>query len=197
MDYIELYIQWGFLVLFGAACPVVVSFACFTNFVETRTDGIKLLKDYRRVLPFRVDGVGGTLNVFYYTLFIAVPVNAGLIVYSFGSLRFLPETAYVWSFVALVFAMFFALHVLDLIYPELPQRTAIQLERQRVVYERLVLGTDDDDDNQLDLDVSMIGLTVSEVRKKRSDSIEAHKAPMSRTEHKAGEVPLSYKPKEA
>ena len=197
MDYIELYIQWGFLVLFGAACPVVVSFACFTNFVETRTDGIKLLKDYRRVLPFRVDGVGGTLNVFYYTLFIAVPVNAGLIVYSFGSLRFLPETAYVWSFVALIFAMFFALHVLDLIYPELPQRTAIQLERQRVVYERLVLGTDDDYDNQLDLDVSMIGLTVSEARKKRSDSIEAHKAPMSRTEYKAGEVPLSYKPKAA
>jgi hypothetical protein len=39
LDYIELYIQWGYLTLFGSACPVVVALACFTNYLETRTDG--------------------------------------------------------------------------------------------------------------------------------------------------------------
>ena len=171
---------------------MVVGFACFTNFVETRTDGVKLLKDYRRVMPFRVDGVGEALRVFYYTLYVAVPVNAGLVVYSFGSLRFLPKSAYVWAFVALNFAMFFALHLLDVLYPDLPVRTAIQLERQRVVYERLVLGTSGDGVVQLDLDASMIGFTVFEVKAKQAEAEKEHKPTMTRTERKAGEVPLSY-----
>ena len=39
MDYIELYIQWGYLVMFGAAFPAAIFFAGLTNFTETRTDG--------------------------------------------------------------------------------------------------------------------------------------------------------------
>lgn len=39
MDYIELYVQWGYLTLFGSAFPVSVALAAVTDFVETRTDG--------------------------------------------------------------------------------------------------------------------------------------------------------------
>lgn len=85
MDYIELYVQWGYLTLFGASCPLVVVFALITNLVETRTDGIKLFNDYRRVLPNRVDGIGEPLRIFYITLYIAVPTNCALCVYTFGA----------------------------------------------------------------------------------------------------------------
>jgi hypothetical protein len=47
LDYIELYVQWGYLTLFGASCPIVIVFAAITNMVETRTDGVKLFNDYR------------------------------------------------------------------------------------------------------------------------------------------------------
>lgn len=72
MDYIELYVQWGYLTLFGASCPFVVAFALITNLVETRTDGAKLFNDYRRVMPNRVDGIGEPLLMFYYVLYAAV-----------------------------------------------------------------------------------------------------------------------------
>jgi hypothetical protein len=39
MDYIELYVQWGYLTLFGSAFPVSVALAALTDFIETRTDG--------------------------------------------------------------------------------------------------------------------------------------------------------------
>jgi len=42
MDYIELYVQWGFLTLFGSAFPLVVVFALLTNYAETRTDGLQV-----------------------------------------------------------------------------------------------------------------------------------------------------------
>lgn len=83
--------QWGYLTLFGAACPIVVVFAWATNFVETRTDGIKLFNDYRRVTPNRVDGIGEPLVIFYYTLYVAVIVNCGLVVYAFNAADFVSE----------------------------------------------------------------------------------------------------------
>ena len=91
LDYIELYVQWGYLTLFGASCPIVVLLAFATNFVETRTDGTKLFNDYRRVLPNRVDGIGEPLAIFYRILFIAVPINCGLIVFTFNAATFTPD----------------------------------------------------------------------------------------------------------
>jgi hypothetical protein len=40
---------------------------------------------HSRVLPNRVDGIGEPLQIFYYILYIAVPVNCGLIVYTFNA----------------------------------------------------------------------------------------------------------------
>lgn len=45
----QVIIEWGYLLLFGAAFPLCVVMAAFTNFLETRTDGLKLLRDFRRV----------------------------------------------------------------------------------------------------------------------------------------------------
>jgi hypothetical protein len=66
MDYIELYIQWGYLTLFGAAFPAAAVLAATTNFIETRTDGRKLFLDFRRVLPNQV-GFFAPLNFFVLT----------------------------------------------------------------------------------------------------------------------------------
>ena len=64
MDYIELYIQWGYLTLFGAAFPVSSLLAATTNFIETRTDGRKLFLDFRRVLPNQVGFLSSFLFFF-------------------------------------------------------------------------------------------------------------------------------------
>jgi hypothetical protein len=63
LDYIELYVQWGYLTMFGAACPFVVLFALITNYIQSRSGGVKLFRQFRRVLPNRVDGIGEPLAV--------------------------------------------------------------------------------------------------------------------------------------
>jgi len=75
--------EWGFLLLFGAAFPACVCLAALTNLLEARSDGSKLLKDCRRVVPSRVEGVGEPLKIFKALLLLAVPVNAALVVYTF------------------------------------------------------------------------------------------------------------------
>ena len=189
---IELYVQWGFLALFGAACPAVIVFACATNYIETRTDGYKLFNDYRRVLPFRVDGIGEPLQVFYFTLYLAVPVNAGLIVYTFGSVRFLEKGYFVWVFVGIIGALLVCLKWLDILYPDVPAKTLIQLERQRVVYERIVMGNPDDTDTQLDLEPDMVGLTVAQVKAAVLKDADSQKPTMTSRDVPSPEVELSY-----
>ena len=48
-DYAELAIQYGYVTLFVAAFPLAPLFAFFSNIVEIRTDGWKLLHAYRLV----------------------------------------------------------------------------------------------------------------------------------------------------
>ena len=178
MDYIELFVQWGFLTLFGSACPMVVAFACVTNFTETRTDGRKLLFDFRRVMPFQVDGIGEPLNVFYYLLWLSVPVNSALIVWCFKAFSFFPADHKVWCFVAVSLFLGMMLVQLDTLIPDVPKKTLIQVQRQDVVYRRVVLEIDDhDEDMALDLDTSMLGRSSSEVKKKKKKIGSSAKEP--------------------
>jgi len=163
-------VQWGYLCLFGAAFPLALFLSFGTNFIETRTDGIKLLLDYRRVLPNRVSGIGEPLSAFYFVLYLAVPINAGLCVYTFEVAKFIPQAYRVWVFTLLTVVLGLLLVQLDAMYSKMPLKTAIQIKRQRVVYKRVILGeTGDGDDEEafdVDLDDSMIGLTLAKVQHK-------------------------------
>jgi hypothetical protein len=97
-----------------------------TNFIETRTDGYKLLNDFRRVVPNRVDGIGEALNVFYYVLYISIPVNAGLFVYTFDAGRLSPPNK-VWIFVSIVFGLVFMLTLLDILFPDVPEKVSARI----------------------------------------------------------------------
>jgi hypothetical protein len=176
-DYIEIFVQWGYLVLFGAACPLVVVFAFFTNFVETRTDGYKLLHEYRRVIPNRVDGIGEPLNVFYKLLHVSIAVNAGLIAYSFGVLDGLglhPDYR-VWCGLGFVCFMVLVLQGLEAVWPDMPEKTEIQLERQRLVYERVIKKVDVDEDGYTSfaLDKDMLGKSIRQINKEKKKALEA------------------------
>ena len=144
-DYIELYIQWGYLALFGASAPIVVVFTLITNFIETRADGNKLLYSFRRVVPQRVDGVGEPLVTFTLLCYVAIPVNAGLMVYCFGSFdSWLPADYRIWVFAGICAVFYGALTILDVLFPDLPEASEIQLARMAVVYDRVIKELPDD-----------------------------------------------------
>jgi hypothetical protein len=151
--------------LFGASCPLVVVFAWVTNLVETRTDGVKLLRDYRRVLPNRVDSIGEPLQIFYWTLYAAVPVNCGLVVFTFNAAAWVGDDSKVWVLLLVALFMVAFLAQLDAMYPDVSRKTAVQLARQDVVYKRVILGEPQDDD-ELDFELTdaMVGVSVNAAR---------------------------------
>ena len=190
-DYIELFIQWGYLTLFGAAFPAAVCFAGLTNFIETRTDGRKLLRDFKRVVPARIDGLGEPLDIFTKTLYLAVPVNAGMVVWTFKAFKWVGADHQVWVFVGLCAVMFFLLSQSAHVFPDVPTKTKIQLQRAEVLYDHVIQPPQDTDELVLELSSSMIGAKLADV-KALEKAREAEDLPvMTRMA-----VPVGWAPKE-
>ncbi|KAK9890157.1 hypothetical protein WA026_008963 [Henosepilachna vigintioctopunctata] len=81
-EYLEMVIQFGFVTLFVAAFPLAPFFALLNNIFEVRLDGRKFLKEFRRPMPSRVEGIGVWLNIMSVITRIAAASNAFIIAFS-------------------------------------------------------------------------------------------------------------------
>jgi hypothetical protein len=147
-------------------------FAFITNFTETRTDGYKLLHQFRRVLPNRVAGIGEPLEVFQLILYISVPVNAGLAVYTYSDDPVADwPVAPVWMFIFIVGIIYGVIKVLNTALPAVPVKTYIQTQRQQFIYEKCVQDAEDDEDADLGLNEKLIGVSLTDVKKKQEQKL--------------------------
>jgi hypothetical protein len=139
------------------------------------------------ILPFirsalQVDGIGEPLVGFQYKLYAAVLVNAALFVFTFRAFeRALPNVRELYVFAALLVFMIFVMRQLERVYPTVPKKTQVQVERERIIYSRVVNGEISPDSNALNLDESMLGFALDKVRNVLADRAKSNKAIMTRT----------------
>lgn len=57
-DYLELYIQFGYVFLFSSVYPVAAFWALLNNLVELRADAFKMCKLFRRPFMRKVKDIG-------------------------------------------------------------------------------------------------------------------------------------------
>ncbi|CAK5086015.1 unnamed protein product [Meloidogyne enterolobii] len=76
-DYLEMFIQLGYVLLFSPAFPLAPLCAFLNNLLEARVDAFKLCALHRR--PWPTDDVGGWDGVIKIMLIASVWVNLGLI----------------------------------------------------------------------------------------------------------------------
>ncbi|NXA52392.1 ANO7 protein, partial [Nothocercus julius] len=90
-EYLEMVMQFGFITIFVAACPLAPLFALLNNWVEIRVDAQKLVCDYRRPVAERAQGIGIWFYILEVIAHLAVISNAFLIAFTSD---FLPRTYY-------------------------------------------------------------------------------------------------------
>uniref|UniRef100_A0A8C2GA40 Anoctamin n=1 Tax=Cyprinus carpio TaxID=7962 RepID=A0A8C2GA40_CYPCA len=90
-EYLEMVLQFGFITIFVAACPLAPFFALINNWVEVRLDAQKFVCEYRRPVVERAQDIGIWLTILKFISYLAVISNAFLI--SFTS-DFLPRLYY-------------------------------------------------------------------------------------------------------
>ncbi|XP_013795136.2 anoctamin-7 isoform X1 [Apteryx mantelli] len=90
-EYLEMVMQFGFITIFVAACPLAPLFALLNNWVEIRLDAQKFVCDYRRPVAERAQGIGIWFYILEVITHLAVISNAFLIAFTSD---FLPRTYY-------------------------------------------------------------------------------------------------------
>ncbi|KAK7156864.1 hypothetical protein R3I94_006798 [Phoxinus phoxinus] len=93
-EYLEMVLQFGFITIFVAACPLAPLFALINNWVEVRLDAQKFVCVYRRPVVERAQDIGIWLTILQFISYLAVISNAFLIAFTSD---FLPRLFYRYS----------------------------------------------------------------------------------------------------
>lgn len=78
-DYLEMYIQFGYVVLFASVAPLAAFAALLNNFIEIRLDAFKLCRIYKRPMAKRAKNTGAWTLAFETLLVMSIITNCGLL----------------------------------------------------------------------------------------------------------------------
>ncbi|XP_058824680.1 anoctamin-10 isoform X2 [Topomyia yanbarensis] len=78
-DYLELYIQFGYMVLFSSVAPMTSFWAILNNVIEIRLDAYKLCSFFKRPFARRTKNIGAWQLAFETLAVIAIMTNCGIL----------------------------------------------------------------------------------------------------------------------
>nr|VZI24956.1 unnamed protein product [Spirometra erinaceieuropaei] len=136
-DYLEMFIQFGFVSMFTCAFPICGLLALLNNIFELRGDAWKLVVIFRRPFGQSTSGIGVWEYAFDIVSYVAIAVNIGLIGIS-GSLELLfpglRNIDYVLLLIAIEHLLFMVRYGLARMVPPIPsslERKIATLEHRR------------------------------------------------------------------
>ncbi|CAF4457537.1 unnamed protein product, partial [Didymodactylos carnosus] len=77
-DYLEMIMQFGYIIFFSSKFPLAAFFSLLNNIVEIRTDAFKMCMIYQRPFTHRVKDIGFWQNILEWMIIAATIVNCTL-----------------------------------------------------------------------------------------------------------------------
>lgn len=137
-DYSQIFVQFGYVTLFVAACPIAPLLAFLSNIIEMRSDGNKLLfmmkwdnfrfafihsftlfAHNRRTIPVGAQDIGTWLSILQLTAMISVITNAGILCYTTEIISF-SGVGTVWLFIGFQYVIFIAMYIFAAVVDDVP-----------------------------------------------------------------------------
>ncbi|CAD5218558.1 unnamed protein product [Bursaphelenchus okinawaensis] len=142
-DYLEMFIQFGYVLLFSPAFPLAAVFCLFSNMLEIRVDAFKLCNAVQRPFGRQVKNIGAWQKAMEIMGVLGVVVNCALIGQSGLVQRLLPGLSFggqVLLVVILEHVVLAAKFLLDMAIPDVPLWIRVQTAKmehwRREAYKR-------------------------------------------------------------
>mmetsp|Transcript_21771 Transcript_21771/g.36403 ORF Transcript_21771/g.36403 Transcript_21771/m.36403 type:complete len:780 (+) Transcript_21771:27-2366(+) len=135
-DYSTIVMQYGYVTLFVAACPIAPMLAYISNYAEIRLDGYKMLYLTKRPLPVGAEDIGTWLDIMQLTSIASVITNAALVVYTMDLTNNFSDVGQLWIFIGFQYTIFVIMGIFAWWVDDMPNEVQIQLDRQSYVQER-------------------------------------------------------------
>ncbi|KAL7899376.1 calcium-activated chloride channel domain-containing protein [Trichoderma sp. SZMC 28014] len=92
-DYREMVMQYGYLSLFSVSWPLTACFFLLNNWVELRSDALKIIIGCRRPIPWRADSIGPWLTALGFLSWLGSVTSAAIVYLCSGDSSVSPITA--------------------------------------------------------------------------------------------------------
>ena len=151
-DYMEMAIQYGYVVLFSAALPIIPLLALVEIIFEIRVDAWKLCSLTKRPFPQAAEDIGVWRDIFSTISYFGAISNAAIIIFTSGSFDEIPSLiqnenrlfTLLVIFMALEHTFFFIKFVIGVAVPDVPENVKDGLVwSSRVAKERLLKKIDE------------------------------------------------------
>ncbi|XP_029285495.1 anoctamin-8 isoform X2 [Cottoperca gobio] len=136
-DYQEMFVQFGYVVLFSSAFPLAAMCALINNIIEIRSDAFKLCTGLQRPFGIRVESIGQWQTVMEAMGLIAIIVNCYLIGQCGQLQRLFPWLSPEMAIISIVILEHFAIllkYVIHVAIPDIP--TWVREEIAKLDYQR-------------------------------------------------------------
>ena len=136
-DYLELFIQFGYVFLFITVFPLGPVFALFNNFIEVKSDAFKLCYGFKRPHQRSSNQInGGWMKSFEVMALISVVTNCALITmsesFTLFQVDFITEQCQSqFSFVVLEHFIFSIILLISYIVPDVPKHVNVALMKEQ------------------------------------------------------------------
>ncbi|XP_027876431.1 anoctamin-8 isoform X3 [Xiphophorus couchianus] len=131
-DYQEMFIQFGYVVLFSSAFPLAAMCALINNIIEIRSDALKLCTGLRRPFGQRVENIGQWQTAMEAMGLIAIIVNCYLIGQCGQLQRLFPWLSAEMTIISIVLLEHFAIllkYVIHVAIPDIPGWVADEMAK--------------------------------------------------------------------
>jgi len=152
-DMAEIIIQYGYVTLFVMCLPLIPMLALINNILEIKVDGVKLVRNSRRPLPFGSDGLGSWVLVLEFFSVISVLTNAAVYTFRTDLVKELPgigdhDLANKKNivFFSVCTVLFIFMGVFKWLIRDVPLAVTKHLQRQEFIEDVLVKGQKYDPD---------------------------------------------------
>jgi len=131
-DFLEIIIQFAFVTLFAMSFPLIPLIAWITNILEIEVDKLKLLRLYKRPIPYAAKDIGNWMTILEILSYISIFSNLGLLIFNSNSYYGLDPNSKLLLFSGLCVFYCLCKIAIDKLIPDLPKKIA-EL-KMRLVY---------------------------------------------------------------
>ncbi|CAH1183687.1 unnamed protein product [Phaedon cochleariae] len=132
-DYLELFIQFGYVFLFSSVYPIAALWAVFNNVIEMRGDAFKLCRLFQRPFSRRVKDIGAWQRAFEVLGALSILTNCGILYLSPQLRRGAPgvsEVEWILMFVLLEHVLLGVRYILHIAISEKPEWVRVALAKK-------------------------------------------------------------------
>ncbi|XP_045215850.2 anoctamin-8-like isoform X2 [Mercenaria mercenaria] len=189
-DYLEMFIQYGYVILFSSAFPLAALFAFLNNLIEIRSDAFKLCVYHQRPFGMRVQNIGIWQDALRVMGLLAVVVNSALIGVSGQMTRMTPDLD-TTSTILVILALEHAILVLKMLFtyaiPSQPQWITQELARLEFQRREALKSLESHLTSPLDV---RVGESTNRILSPSSNSMRAFSTPEIPARHHSSDLTL-------